>query len=670
VGGCEGERFVVMLLKSTILLGPALAVELGANPIRKVVNLLQGLRNEVEAEGEHDKKAFDKAMCFCTKNDAKTAAEIDDATQRISSLEATIKELSGSNAQLKSEIKDLEEEIAEDTKSVDEATSVRKEEAAQYASESMELKTNIAALDAAIPALKKGLSGGSFLETLKPALVRAAQTAGINDRSQIMSLLQGKMQTGSADQILGILENMHDNFKENLIKSTKEEEEAISTYTNLMDGKNSELKAAKTEAEEKKGRVAGQVQKGADATEDLEDTQAALDTSTNFLANLRKSCKDKKVEFETNERLRMTEINAIQDTIKILNDDDALDLFKKTLPSPTAFVQIRKQVRRPVSFVQTAAMGKFDKLAKMVGDMVATLQEDQKQDDKHLKWCRSETATTEDQLSNVKSNVATHNQKLEQLANEAKTALEAIQILKKEVVDLNAAVAEATQQRQEEQTLYVQTQSELNLASTLLQKASERMKKAYEEAQEQKAAPAAAAMVQTESETAAMLGFSFIQVAQTEPYQKKTGKGLGIVAMIDQLRNDISAEQAEKKRDNEEQIKDYEEFMADSSASKDAKQTDITNKSAARGRLEELLQQIKKKKSESLEEQTAILSKVDALHQSCNFIMENHEARQQGRDNEIDGLKKSLAVLAGADGQDYGQPAPPQPPAFLQRRME
>ena len=52
--------------------GVSVGVTARANPIRKVVNLLQGLRKEVEAEGEGARKAFDKAMCFCETNEFKT----------------------------------------------------------------------------------------------------------------------------------------------------------------------------------------------------------------------------------------------------------------------------------------------------------------------------------------------------------------------------------------------------------------------------------------------------------------------------------------------------------------------------------------------------------------------------------------------------------------------
>lgn len=682
-----------------------------ANPIRKVVNLLQGLRQEVEVEATNDKKAFDKAMCFCTTNDAKTTSEIEDATARISSLEATIKELEGSNSQLKSEIADLETEISEDQKSVDEATKVRKDEASQYASESMELKTNIAALDGAIPALKKGLSfiqadgtlPNNVMSSVRPALQRAAQNAQSGDRDMIASFLQGKSQAGGADQILGILEQMLDNFKENLINATKAEEDALAEYNNLMDGKSAELKAAKTESEEKKGRVASQVQKKADAEEDLEDTQASLETATTYLANLRKTCADQKSEFEANEKLRAEEVEAIQDTIKILNDDDALDMFKKTLPSPEAapvaeFIQMASKTRRvhhykakvhPVtSFVQVSmsSQGKFDKLNKMVQNMIMTMAADQKEDNEQLAWCKGETETVENQLSSVREEVKTFKQKLEEVKNEVKVAGDEIAVLQTEVQTLDAAVAEATATRKQQQALYVQTISELNIASGLLKKASERMAEQYAPKTEEDADVSSMLIQQksADSETADMLGFSFVQTRSqnNQPAQAHTGAGMSIIAMLDKLRNDIAAEQTEKKRDNVEQTGDYEEFMKDSKASRQIKKEDITNKSAAAGRAKEVLNAVKKKKTEALTEQGTILNKVEAVHANCNFIMENHGARAEARANEVDGLKKSLAVLAGASGTDYGTaPAPvAETPmvalshseglSFLQKRMK
>merc|ERR1719168_351344 len=54
------------------------------------------------------------------------------------------------------------------------------------------------------------------------------------------------------------------------------------------------------------------------------------------------NCATKSAEWETIVKTRNEELLALADTIKILNDDDALELFKKTLPGASAsFVEIR-----------------------------------------------------------------------------------------------------------------------------------------------------------------------------------------------------------------------------------------------------------------------------------------------------------------------------------------
>merc|ERR1719484_515006 len=66
--------------------------------------------------------------------------------------------------------------------------------------------------------------------------------------------------------------------------------------------------------------------------EDLDDSSKSLVEDEAFLKDLEKNCKTKEDEWATRQKIRSEEILAIADTIKILNDDDALELFKKTLP--------------------------------------------------------------------------------------------------------------------------------------------------------------------------------------------------------------------------------------------------------------------------------------------------------------------------------------------------
>merc|ERR1711998_678723 len=105
--------------------------------------------------------------------------------------------------------------------------------------------------------------------------------------------------------------------------------------------------------------------------------------------------------------------------------------------------------------------------------MIMTLTTDQTEDDKQLAWCKGETETVSNQLASVKDEIKTYEQKFEETKNEVKVAMDEIAVLKAEIVQLDGAVAEATATRKQQQSLYVQTISELNIAGGLLKKASE-----------------------------------------------------------------------------------------------------------------------------------------------------------------------------------------------------
>merc|ERR1712087_516172 len=95
--------------------------------------------------------------------------------------------------------------------------------------------------------------------------------------------------------------------------------------------------AVLTEAVESKTQLVGELEVSiATMKNDLGDTQATLAADKKFLAELEKSCSTKTTEWEERSKTRAEELVALADTIKVLNDDDALELFKKTLPSASA----------------------------------------------------------------------------------------------------------------------------------------------------------------------------------------------------------------------------------------------------------------------------------------------------------------------------------------------
>merc|ERR1719217_298494 len=130
-----------------------------------------------------------------------------------------------------------------------------------------------------------------------------------------------------------------------LAEATAEENTAIKTYDELMAAKEKEVNALTKAIEEKMVRL-GKLQVDiVEMKEDLDDTSKALLDDKKFLADLDKNCAIKTKEHEENMKLRSEELLALADTIKVLNDDDALELFKKTLPGSSASL-VQLQVSR------------------------------------------------------------------------------------------------------------------------------------------------------------------------------------------------------------------------------------------------------------------------------------------------------------------------------------
>merc|ERR1719171_919065 len=129
-------------------------------------------------------------------------------------------------------------------------------------------------------------------------------------------------------------------MEKDLAEMIAQEEAAIKSYEELMAAKKSEIEALTKAIEEKLVRVGELGVKIATMKNDLEDTQETLAEDTKYLADLGKTCAAKTKEWEARCKSRSEELLALSDTIKILNDDDALELFKKTLPS-ASFLQMQ-----------------------------------------------------------------------------------------------------------------------------------------------------------------------------------------------------------------------------------------------------------------------------------------------------------------------------------------
>merc|ERR1719389_366206 len=96
-----------------------------ANPIRKVVTLLQTMAKKVEKEGEEEKELYEKFMCYCKTGASDLSAAISESTAKVPSVQSDIEEAQSTSAKLKMDLKQHQVDRAAAKTAMEEATAIR-----------------------------------------------------------------------------------------------------------------------------------------------------------------------------------------------------------------------------------------------------------------------------------------------------------------------------------------------------------------------------------------------------------------------------------------------------------------------------------------------------------------------------------------------------------------
>merc|ERR1719171_1145906 len=254
-------------------------------------------------------------------------------------------------------------------------------------------------------------------------------------------------------------------------------------------------------------------------------------------------------------KLRSEELLALADTIKVLNDDDALELFKKTLPASASFMQLQVTVseqrrqalaairaaprigrgRPELSFIALALEGKkvnFGKVLKMIDEMVGVLKAEQQDDDDKKEYCSTQFDLADDKKKGLERSVSNLEKAMEKEKEGIAAQVDEIKALEAGIVALDKSVAEATEQRKEENAEYTELMASDAAAKELLGFAKNRLNKFYNPKLYK--APAKAVLADVSSHDAS-------RVAPPPPpetaaaFSKKSEESNGVIAMIDLL---------------------------------------------------------------------------------------------------------------------------------------
>jgi len=398
---------------------------------------------------------------------------------------------------------------------------------------------------------------------------------------------------------------------------------------------------------------------------DLDDTSTALIEDQKFLGDMDKNCEAKCKQWGVRSKPRAEELVEISETIKILKDDDALELFRSALSGASSFVQVadssaqRSQALKilgslrksggaepRLDFLTLCMQGKkvgFEKVIKMIDNMTAELKKEQLDDDKKKDYCTKQFDLSDDKKKALEQKNADLETSISEANDGIATTTSEIKALKDAVKKLDKSVAEASEQRKEEHEDFTQLMASDSAAKEILKFAINRLNKFYNP--KLYVAPAKPAFVATHSaERPAPAPETF-----SGDYEKKGEQSNGVIAMVNLLVKDLDKEMTEAETSEEINQKDYEQLMTDSADKKADDMKSLTEKTGAKAAMQGELEQSKEDKASTGKELMATHQYIATLHAECDWLVQYFDVRKNARADEVDALGKAKAVLSGAD---------------------
>jgi len=637
------------------------ATAVAETPVAKVVRLLTDMKSRLETEAKADAELYDQLACWCETNKRDKDAAVDMAEKQITALTSSIEEYAAKSAELKANIERLMKEVAENTAALNTATAIREKENSEFSDSEQELLASAQSVTTAVAALSKH-HPDAFLQVSVSSDVVSGVSAALekhgkealapSQRKLLAAFLQQPAGYNSynsrSGEIFGILKQMKETFESNLSAEQKEEMNAQAEFDELKSAKTREIAAAKEAILEKTSSLAETDEAHAHAKHDLKKTREALSADQKFLLDLNERCTNGDAEYAERTQMRNTELAAVSEAIAMLTDDSARDLFSTTLTflekkQTNARAEAAAKVLHAagaktgdltlLSLAATARLDAFTKVKAAIDEMVTDLKKEMADEVKHQRYCVSELDKNEKSTESKKARIADLTAAIDENTATVDTLAKEISALQAQVTEMNVQIKRASEDREKANQEFQQAVADQRATQRILEKVLARLQKVY----------SAPALVQQTPGAAPPP-----PPADFKAYEKDAGAG-GVLSLIQKIIAESVTLEKEALHAEQTSQSDYERFVSDSARSIGAANRSIAAKADEKAELEgSIVQDTADRKAN--EQDVANLGAYNGqLHLSCDFVLNNFEARQEARGQEIDALGQAKAILSGAD---------------------
>jgi len=646
-------------VKAVLLVALAAAAGATANPLGKVIELLDSLAAKISAEGEAETKAYEEFVAWCEDAAANKGFEIKTATTKKGELEAAIGKNAGNIEASTAKIEELTGTIAKDDADLKAASAERELERADFLANEKEMMETLDVLDRAITILSREAAKNpaallqmntagmdSVLKALQVVVDAAAFSSA--DKQKLTALLQAhegadedepgapeaaayKSKSGG---IIDVLQDLKDKAEEQLSALRKAETDAAHKYDMVKQALEDSIKADTNDLEEEKKLLASTGEAKATAEGELATTVKDLADATSALETVNSDCIQAAGDHEATVKARAEELETIAKTKKILEEttsgaaEQTYSMIQVSMAPKVvtlvrglarqynlpALAQLASRIDATLKYGASAGEDPFAKVKTMITELIATLEEEAQAEATEKAYCDEQMKETKEKKDELEYELSKLAAKIDQAVSKTASLQESIKELEKELSALTKQQAEMDKIRQEENAAFVKSKAELEEGIEGVRKALSVLRDYYG------AAPAL--------------------------LQKDSGAGSGIIAMLEVVESDFSKNLMSIETEEEDAAREYEVVTQQNKVTKALKEKDLESTTKETKSLDKQVAELTADRDSTDDELGAVLEYYDKLKARCIAKPESFEDRSRRREAEIAGLKEALAALS------------------------
>lgn len=681
-----------MKVVSSALLVMGVAQAAKVTPVQKVIQLLEGMHQQGVEEKESEAVKFSAYSQWCDNITAQKKKAIAKQTALIEKLTADILKAEADAQAAHEEIVELSDDISRWKSDNKAARDIRVKEAADFAATNQDYAETLDALDRAISTLKKQSydrkQAADLMQTLSliqsntkltRGTLRASQRAlnkFLQEPASSSEFFERKAPEANAYEfqsggIVEMMEQLKDKFAKEKSDLEKEEVNAKYAFEQLGQTLADNIENASAVIERRTNYMNERLQNKAEAEGEKAATEADKKADSKYLSDLTTQCSLKSDAFDSRQKLREEELDAISQAIEILGSSAVSGSADKHLPAllqiKSSFLQVKTKLSRynPSSNAREAQeevatllsnnaakynsqllsmlatrvqADPFKKVKKMIREMISKLMEEATAETEHHGWCQAELGANKETRNAKTASVEDLTATLEQLTAEVAKLTEEVAELSAEVAELDKDRKEATEVRTAENKKNLATIADAKAAQEAVTNALTILQEFYAKAGK------ATDLLQTKQSPEEDAPETF-----TEPYKGMGGESGGVVGLLEVIQTDFARLESETTANEEQASEEYTQFMNDSEVDKAVKSTDIEHKKGLITKKNSASTETKKELKTTQEELDAANAYYEKLKPSCVDTGMTYEERVARREDEMQSLKEAMEILKGVD---------------------